>query len=92
MRVYRKFDPNKTEILKRIILLMYKSVLKLSIARKLHKKDPIDVEQAFKIAKRVEQGENFLKNEIEESSKKKQDKDEMEELIRKMKKLTINFL
>ena len=50
---------------------MYKQVLKLSIVRKLHEKDPDDIEQAFKIAKRVERGKNFLKNEIEENSKKK---------------------
>src|SRR6266508_6622364 len=32
MRVYRKLDPDKTQILNRIILPMYKQVLKLSIA------------------------------------------------------------
>ena len=40
----------------------------------------------------MEQGENFLKDEMEENPKKKQDKDEMEELTRKMEKLTINLL
>src|SRR6266498_3333595 len=60
MRVYRKLDPNKTQIPNGIILPMYKQALKLSIARKLHEKDPADIEQAFKIAKRVERGENFL--------------------------------
>src|SRR6266496_2877257 len=71
---------------------MYKQALKLSIAWKLHEKDPDDIEQAFIIAKRVERGENFLKDEIEESSKKKQDKDKIEELTRKMEKLSINFI
>ncbi len=50
---------------------MYKQALKLSIARKLYEKDPNDIEQAFKIAKRVERRENFLKDEIEENFKKK---------------------
>jgi len=54
MRVYRKLDPKKTEIPKEIILPMYKQTLKLSIAQKLHEKDPDDIEQAFKITKRVE--------------------------------------
>ncbi len=71
MRVYRKLDPNKTQIPNGIILLMYKQALKLSIARKLHEKDPDNIEQAFKIVKRVERGENFLKDEIEENLKKK---------------------
>src|SRR6266540_4583993 len=71
---------------------MYKQALKLSIARKLHEKDPADIEQAFKIAKRIKRGENFLKDKIEESPKKKQDKDEIEELTRKMKKLSINLI
>ena len=71
MRVYRKLDLDKTQILNGIILLMYKQALKLSIAQKLHEKDPANIEQAFKIAKRVERGENFLKDEIKESSKKK---------------------
>src|SRR6266498_5886514 len=71
---------------------MYKQALKLSIAQKLHEKDPDDIEQAFKIAKRVERGENFLKDEIEENPKKKQDKDEIKELIRKMEKLSINLI
>src|SRR6266508_1906566 len=92
MRVYRKLDPNKTQIPNGIILPMYKQALKLSIARKLHEKNPDDIEQAFKIAKRVERGENFLKDENEENNRKKQDKDEMEELIRKMKKLSINLI
>src|SRR6266511_5747145 len=92
MRVYRKLDPNKTQIPNGIILPMYKQALKLSIARKLHEKDPADIEQAFKIAKRVERGENFLKDEIEESPKKKQDKDEIEKLTRKMEKLSINLI
>src|SRR6266545_4024956 len=92
MRVYRKLDSDKTQIPNGIILPMYKQVLKLSIARKLHEKDPADIEQAFKIAKRVERGENFLKDEIEESPKKKQDKDEIEELTRKMEKLSINLI
>src|SRR6266498_2801381 len=92
MRVNRKLDPNKTQILNGIILPMYKQVLKLSIARKLHEKDLADIEQAFKIAKRVERGENFLKDEIEESPKKKQDKDEIEELTRKMEILSINLI
>src|SRR6266498_6015956 len=92
MRVYRKLDPDKTQILNSIILPMYKQALKLIIARKLHEKDPADIEQAFKIAKRVEREENFLKDEIEESLKKKQDKDEIEELTRKMKKLFINLI
>ncbi len=64
----------------------------MSIARKLHEKDPADIEQAFKIAKRVERGENFLKDEIKKSPKKKQDKDEIEELTRKMEKLSINLI
>ncbi len=64
MQVYRKLDPNKTQIPNGIILSMYKQALKLSIAQKLHEKDPDDIEQAFKIAKRVERGENFLKDEI----------------------------
>src|SRR6266496_3258913 len=92
MRVYRKLDLDKTQILNGIILLMYKQALKLSIARKLHEKDPANIEQAFKIAKSVERGENFLKDETEESPKKKQDKDEIEELIRKMEKLSINLI
>src|SRR6266498_3635952 len=71
---------------------MYKQALKLSIARKLHEKDPDDIEQAFKIAKRVEREENFLKDEIEENPKKKQDKDEIKELTRKMEKLSINLI
>ena len=50
---------------------MYKQILKLSIAQKLHEKDPDDIEQAFKIAKRVERGENFLKDKIKENPKKK---------------------
>src|SRR6266545_5937350 len=62
MRVYRKLDLNKNQILNGIILPMYKQALKLSIARKLHEKDPDDIEQAFKITKRVERGENFLKD------------------------------
>ncbi len=92
MRVYRKLNLNKTQILNEIILPMYKQVLKLSIARKLHEKDPDDIEQAFKIAKRVKRRENFLKDEIKENPKKKQDKDEIEELIRKMEKLSINLI
>src|SRR6266498_1633256 len=92
MRVYRKLDLDKTQILNRIILPMYKQALKLTITRKLHEKDSADIEQAFKIAKRVERGENFLKDEIEESPKKKQDKDEIEELTRKMEKLSINLI
>src|SRR6266498_400379 len=92
MRVYRKLDPDKTQIPNGIILPMYKQALKLSIAQKLHEKDPADIEQTFKIAKRVKRGENFLKDEIEESSKKKQDKDEIEELTRKMEKLSINLI
>src|SRR6266508_212733 len=92
MRVYRKLDPDKTQIPNGIILPMYKQALKLSIARKLHEKDPTDIEQAFKIAKRVERGENFLKDEIKESPKKKQDKNEIEELTRKMEKLSINLI
>src|SRR6266498_1772394 len=92
MKVYRKLDLNKTQISNEIILPIYKQALKLTIARKLHEKDPADIEQAFKIAKRVERGENFLKDEIEESSKKKQDKDEIEELTRKMEKLSINLI
>ncbi len=71
---------------------MYKQVLKLSIARKLYKKNSDDIEQAFKIDKRVERGKNFLKDEIEENTKKKQDKDEIEELTRKMEKLSINLI
>ncbi len=66
--------------------------MKLSITQKLHEKDPDDIEQAFKIAKRVEREENFLKDEIEENPKKKQDKDEIEELTRKMEKLSINLI
>src|SRR6266511_3181002 len=92
MRVYRKLDPNKTQIPNGIILPMYKQALKLSIAWKLHEKDPDDIEQAFKIDKKVERGENFLKDEIEENPKKKQDKDEIEELTRKMEKLFINLI
>ncbi len=92
MRVYRKLDPNKTQIPNEIILPMYKQALKLSFARKLHEKDPDDIEQAFKIAKRVEREENFLKDEIKENPKKKQNKDEIEELTRKMKKLSINLI
>ncbi len=92
MQVYRKLDPNKIQIPNGIILPMYKQALKLSIARKLHEKDPDDIEQAFKIAKRIERGENFLKDKIEENPKKKQDKDKIEELTRKMKKLSINFI
>ncbi len=71
---------------------MYKQALKLSIAWKLHKKDPDDIEQAFKIAKRVERKENFLKDENEENPRKKQDKDEIEELTRKIEKLSINLI
>ena len=71
MRVYRKLDLNKTQIPNGIILPMYKQALKLTIAWKLHEKDPADIEQAFKIAKRVKRGKNFLKDEIEESPKKK---------------------
>ena len=71
MWVYRKLDPNKTQIPNGIILLMYKQALKLSIARKLYEKDPDDIEQAFKIAKRVERKENFLKDKIKENPKKK---------------------
>jgi len=71
---------------------MYKQALKLTIAWKLHEKDPADIKQAFKIAKKVERGENFLKDEIEENFKKKQDKDEIEELTRKMEKLSINLI
>src|SRR6266540_4843169 len=92
MRVYRKFDLNKTQIPNGIILPMYKQALKLSIARKLYEKDPDDIKQAFKIAKRIERGENFLKDKIEENPKKKQDKDEIEELTRKMEKLSINLI
>src|SRR6266542_413388 len=92
MQVYRKLDPNKTQIPNGIILPMYKQVLKLSIAQKLHEKDSDDIEQAFKITKRVERGENFLKDENEENPKKKQDKDEIEELTRKMEKLSINLI
>jgi len=92
MRVYRKLNPNKNQILNGIILLIYKQALKLSIARKLHEKDLIDIEQAFKIAKRVEREENFLKDEIEKNPKKKQDRDKIEELTRKMKKLFINLI
>ncbi len=54
MRIYRKLDPNKNQIPNGIILPMYKQALKLSITRKLHEKDPTDIEQAFKIAKKVE--------------------------------------
>ncbi len=43
MRVYRKLDPNKTQIPNGIILPMYKQALKLSIARKLHEKDLDDI-------------------------------------------------
>src|SRR6266511_3702059 len=71
MRVYRKLDPNKNQIPNGIILPMYKQALKLSIARKLYEKDPANIEQAFKIAKSIERGENFLKDETEESPKKK---------------------
>ncbi len=71
IRVYKKINLNKTKILKEIILPMYKQALKLSIAQKLYEKDSVDVEQTFKIAKRVEWEENFLKNEMEENSKKK---------------------
>src|SRR6266511_3589086 len=92
MRVYKKLDPNKNQIPKGIILPMYKQALKLSIARKLYEKDPANIEQAFKIAKSIERGENFLKDETEESPKKKQDKDEIEELTRKMEKLSINLI
>src|SRR6266542_764302 len=92
MQVYRKLDLNKTQILNGIILPIYKQALKLSIAWKLYEKDPDDIEQAFKIAKRVERGENFLKDENEENPRKKQDKDEIEELIRKMEKLSINLI
>src|SRR6266536_1663761 len=92
MRVYRKLDLDKTQISNRIILPIYKQALKLTIARKLHEKDPADIEQAFKIAKRIERGENFLKDKIEESPKKKQDKDEIEKLTRKMEKLSINLI
>ncbi len=92
MRVYKKLDLNKIQIPNRIILPIYKQALKLSIAWKLHEKDPDDIEQAFKIAKKVERGENFLKDEIEENLKKKQDKDEIEELTRKMEKLSINLI
>ena len=45
--------------------------MKLLIARKLHEKDPDNIKQAFKIAKKVERRENFLKDEIEENPKKK---------------------
>ena len=44
MRVYRKLDPNKTQIPNGIILSMYKQALKLTIAWKLHEKDPVDIE------------------------------------------------
>ena len=44
MRVYRKLDLNKTQIPNGIILPMYKQALKLSIAWKLHEKDPDDIE------------------------------------------------
>ncbi len=71
MRVYKKFNSNKNQILNRIILLIYKQALKLSIVRKLYEKNPNDIEQAFKIAKRVKWEENFLKDEIKENSKKK---------------------
>jgi len=54
IRVYKKINLNKTKILKEIILPMYKQALKLSIAQKLYEKDSVDVEQTFKIAKRVE--------------------------------------
>ncbi len=54
MRVYRKLDPDKNQISNRIILLIYKQALKLSIARKLYEKNPDNIEQAFKITKRVE--------------------------------------
>ena len=70
MRVYRKLDPNKNQIPNGIILPIYKQALKLSIAQKLYEKDPDNIEQAFKIAKRVEKGENFLKDEIEETLKR----------------------
>src|SRR6266540_3386249 len=92
MRVYRKLDPDKNQISNRIILLIYKQALKLSIARKLYEKNPNDIEQAFKIAKRVKWEENFLKDEIEKNLKKKQDKDEIEELTRKIEKLSINLI
>ena len=46
----------------------------------------------FKITKRVKKGENFLKDEIEKSLKKKQDKDKIEKLTRKMEKLSINLI
>ena len=71
MRVYRKLDLDKTQIPNGIILPIYKQALKLSIAQKLYEKDPDDIEQAFKIAKRVERGENFLKDEIKENPRKK---------------------
>ena len=45
--------------------------MKLSITRKLHEKDSDNIEQAFKIAKRVKRGENFLKDEIEENPERK---------------------
>ncbi len=92
MRIYKKYDSNKTEILKRIILQMYKWALKLSIAKKLHKKDPTDIEQAFKITKKIKREENFLNDKMEKNPKKKQDKDEIEELIRKIEKLSINLI
>ncbi len=44
MRVYRKLNPNKNQISNKIILPIYKQTLKLSIARKLHKKDSTDIE------------------------------------------------
>ena len=71
MRVYKKFNSNKNQILNRIILLIYKQALKLSIIWKLYKKNSNNIEQAFKIAKRVKWEENFLKDEIKENSKKK---------------------
>ena len=71
MQVYRKLDLNKNQIPNGILLSMYKQVLKLSIAWKLHEKDPDDIEQAFKIAKRIKRGENFLKDKIKENPKKK---------------------
>src|SRR6266542_210252 len=44
IRVYRKLDLDKTQIPNGIILPMYKQALKLTIARKLHEKDPADIE------------------------------------------------
>ncbi len=44
MKVYRKFNPNKNQILNRIILPMYKQALKLLITKKLYEKDSTDIE------------------------------------------------